>query len=288
MPVAPVRPNGPSKRAFASYSGKELRELHLHGRSKAARTRYVQVPLGIVVPRDKPEACAPSCVGCEFQPTTSSTRAVLTSREVRRLAYGEGIGIRVLLALYRWARAYAGTPGAGGLDARVRNASARFSIGNLAAASLGDNTTNNRRAVRVAMRKLRQFGLVEVIGDAGRESFYIPHAIGTPARLPQHLWPRERPSGRDGRPSGQTSWMLRRRKDAKFALDGKTLWLLLMLLGLTHTSSDGRIAHELDATNQLPISSKERRAAVRCLVDLNILQEFRTQGRNYLIVIEPD
>lgn len=204
------------------------------------------------------------------------------------------------MTLYRWARAYAETPGGGGRVARIGNASAGFSVGELAKESLGRDAPQTRKAVQNALLILRQSRVIEVVTGRGKPGYFIPHAIGVPAFVPQHIW-RVTPKDRrlkSNASRGQRSGLMYE------TLDGKALWLALVILARTHLPisyygpadrkvraalEKGRIAHPLkEVIDQLPLSRKSQRAAVDALLRIRLVQEFRTGGVNYLLLKEPD
>jgi hypothetical protein len=130
-------------------------------------------------------------------------------------------------------------------------------------------------------------GLLHVERDPGASSYYLPHAKGPSVRVPQHLW----------RPE---VWFKRDRHD-KLALDGASLWTLLMLVTYANVGSPERGApdkvrsvwrHRIeayDATifNWLGLSQRKISEALHNLERLNLITTVETRGKVFLIPLEP-
>ncbi len=268
---------------------------------KAPTTKWAYVPQALaLLPSDT--SCLDECLACAFgaaEGTRSKTR--LSAAEVERFAYGRGIPLRILLVLFRWARAYSRTRPEEGFQRRFYNGTVRLpfddSIGTgrsrqpgLVSQSLGQASETSMRSAREAVRTLRRLGLVHVVSDPGGPNFYIPHAAGPYARVPQYLW--------------QKMTMHAVGANSEPALDGGSLLLLLALSARTHVpleelvgrdrlphdlsdlANHARFVHDYDVVDLLPFSPNKRREALGKLEALQIVQVVRTQGKRFIVLIE--
>ncbi len=259
----------------------EVRRAHgIRTKHRKAPTAPVQIPAALVLPGRESPDCAWDCIACGL---TRRRRAGLTKDTAGRLAYGRGVPLRVLLTLYRWARAYAGVPLESPPDTRTYNATARLSTGELALETLGAAGHSEQMAVSRAVKLLGRLNIVTVVEDPGRPSIFVPHAIGTPFRIPQHLW-------RGGH-------LGLRESGGELALGGQALLLLIALMSLPRldfkdvtgrrTTSPLLLTPEDSVVGLVSYSTSQQRRALAVLEKAGLLARFRTRGHAMLAVLEP-
>lgn len=192
--------------------------------------------------------------------------------DVKKLAYGEGAGLKVLLALLRYARPYSLTPISGGDRKRLFNATERMSIADLSKSAVNpkkyqDDAVQAEGAVRRGVLALQQLHFVEVIEDPGHPSFYAPHALLGSVRVPQHLW-----RGR---------WLSR--------LNGAAVSLLVALLARAHLPDVclGFVQDRDAVLGSLPFSPNTRNRALAALEEAGLVRQLETRGRRLIVLIEP-
>ena len=249
-----------------------LREAHAQGlfRPKAPKTAWVKVPAALAMLDSGPVSCDSDCEACWLRPQTSSSDArELDRRHFKTLAYGDGLPLKALLALLRFARPYSQVPSDAPWTRSLFNATDSLLMDELANRcmsterylEMGDPRDSAQRAVGV----LREFGLLLVVEDPGQKSFYAPHKLTGHVRIPQHLW-------RDG-------WLQR--------LNGTSLQLLLHLLALAHNGR-GRVnfVQPYNVVEQLPVKKIKRDAAVNQLESDSLIMRLETRGEKYLALLE--
>lgn len=221
--------------------------------------------------------CWPSCPACRAVGSPAAERPTsLRLDDVRAgLARGRGVPLKVLLTIYRWARVYAQTPTGRGAKGEWFNETAELRLAELAVqclphASLDtfDDQSPPVRVIRHSIAALKSYGLIEVVGNPGGPSFYVPHAVGEFSLIPQGLWAQ--------------GWVSE--------LSGGALMLLLTLMART---SANVMTMRLDAplqelTSAFAVTTRGQRDALSELEERRLVTEVRTQKRTVLVALDPE
>lgn len=252
-------------------------------------TAWVQIPSAVLSPSDNLQACSTGCLACALAAEKPAHR--IDADLVGKLCRGRGASLRVLLTIYRWARAYAGVPHGSEPDLRIFNAIERISMKRLAEEALGASGRMEQWTVGRSVSALVESGLVFKRTVSGKASIFVPHAIGNPVRVPQFLW--------------RSGWLHRLDGSGRPVLDGRSLLLLVMLIARCHQQLDhvpgwrttpeslktlaqqGLILADDAALSNLPLSTRQRRLSLERLTDEGLVVRFRTRGTNYVCCLEP-
>jgi hypothetical protein len=254
---------------------------HRGGRRKGP-TALVQVPRALVFD-DESNVCLASCIACAVG---RGGNPRIDADTVATLCAGSAIPLRILLVIYRWARAYASLPGSSTPLDRIYNATERLSIKRLIAESVGGGSRSPERAVYRGIRQLKECRLIVVAEDPGRPTVYVPHAVGDALRLPQHTW--------------TSDWITKTDGGGNFVLDGCALLVLIRLVdrsnqffarklpqvGRSFAERAWLLCPEEDLQT-LPFSHRRLNAALKTLAGAGLVARVRTRGAHYVIPIEP-
>jgi hypothetical protein len=243
----------------------------------------VLIPRYLAFRSANPPECASSCVACEYAPRARKRAGPkLNLTTVRKLTYGRGVPLRVLLTIYRWARAYADVPGGSPRSARYSNATERLSIEDLAQQALGSTARADRLAVQGALKLLAELRLVVRVPDPGKPSVYIPHAIGDPVRIPHHLW--------------LPGWLDKTDENGTLVLDGHVLLRLLGLLARAHlqpkslergSATSDVIRYLAGKGLMIHEATWLDRRSLKRLADAELITTFRTRRKSFVVLLEP-
>ena len=173
-----------------------LERAHEPGRHPRKRptTGYVYIPAALAQMPTGSGACLERCIACRLmeKPQRGRTPPRLSSSDVAALAYRHGYPLKVLLAILRWARPYSMTLTREGTEKQIFNATHVVTLKALASESMSPSSRSNdfasQRAIRYAVRRLEERGLLQVFDRPGHASFYAPHARGDFVQVPQYLW----------------------------------------------------------------------------------------------------
>lgn len=270
----------------------------------------IKIPRYVVLGGDAPET-HDGCLACAVKPETRApghVGAAITDEERKKLSFGRGVPLRVLLMLYRRARPYTTRQANESPDYYLLRAIEKCRIEDLAGDAVprsNSSATHHRfdgmdsasRVTRNAVKRLEELGLVEVLRQSGRgqANVYIPHRIEPTVHVPMNLW--------------RNGWF-------PLVAKGPALLLLLVLLARYQTDRDrlrrmncehrqisndvvgwaerGLRFGDMSVIEELPFSGTVRREAFHRLVELGFLAEARTGGKRgcrssaQFVLLDPD
>lgn len=263
---------------------------------KRATAKWVHLPVFLSTLELGQRRCLAGCIACLAGSGYPSREAPAITREtLRRLTYGRGVPLRVLLALHRWARPYSATFPRDAFVPYVENGTERMSLGRLAVEALGTTERDDRdrdvKAVREAIRVLRDHDLVVVLPQAGAASLYIPHRLTESVTVPQALFRHGWVANAEWRDGGLT---------------GVELALLVALLAMPQRTEElrrlwrrtprpihvlasrGQLVRPAGIAARLPVSDEIRSKAVSRLVEKEIIARVRWGREDLFVLLDPE
>jgi hypothetical protein len=233
---------------------------------KRTLRRWAHIPRAVVDPTS--QRCPPLCWACAFGKPLE-----LGPRQISRLVHGDGLPLKVLLTIYRWARPYS----------PATRSKMPWSAAHLHTRDIVDQVIDRsclfpevkeeelweeswRRNVRNAVKTLTGNNLVLELGRTKKPGIFLPHSMGRSARIPDALW--------------RNGWI---------TLGGSALLLLVRLIVVSRQREDLPSSLSLRTLRAgLPLDDRRLRTALAELTEARVIASGMSRNGEYVVLLDPD